>query len=193
MPHSDPRGSVLLSLARSTLVETIGGHARAQNEDDHLLAAEPWLCEPGACFVTLRCRDTLCGCIGSVEATRPLIEDVRDNAVAAALRDPRFASLTSEQLRQTEIEISLLSPTEPIQFASEADLLAELRPGTDGLTLRWREHKATLLPQVWDSLPKPLDFLACLKEKAGLGPQFWHPDIEIQRYTVQSWREGTRS
>jgi AmmeMemoRadiSam system protein A len=151
---------------------------------------EPWLLEPGATFVTLRRGEELRGCVGSIEAFRPLGEDVRRNAVAAALRDTRFPPLAPEELDEVEVEVTLLSPPEPMRFDSEADALAQLRPGEDGLLLSWGNHRSTFLPQVWESLPRPEAFLESLKRKAGLAPDFWHRDLRLSRYTAVHWCES---
>ncbi|VAX10834.1 COG2078: Uncharacterized ACR [hydrothermal vent metagenome] len=138
----------------------------------------------GACFVTLHINQQLRGCIGSLEAYRPLAEDVAENAFAAAFRDPRFAALRESELKQLEYHISILSPAELVTFKSENDLLKKLRPGIDGLVLEDQGHRGTFLPSVWESLPTPRQFLAQLKVKAGLPSDYWSDSIRIQRYTV---------
>jgi AmmeMemoRadiSam system protein A len=183
------RGATLLELARASLDEELRGAAPPRRGEDPRWD-EPWLLEPGATFVTLRRGGELRGCVGSVEIVRPLIEDVRRNAVAAALRDPRFPPLEPAELDQVELEVTLLSSPEPISFTSEADLLAKLRPGEDGLLLQWQRHRATYLPQVWEALREPGAFLASLKRKAGLRPDFWHPEIDLRRYTAEHWSEA---
>jgi hypothetical protein len=185
--ESTRRGAVLLALARASLEDELrGAPSRRAGDDDQI---EPWLLEPGATFVSLHRGGELRGCVGSVEIVRPLIEDVRRNAVAAALRDPRFPPLVLEELDEVELEVTLLSVPEPILFTSEADLLAQLRPGLDGLLLQWQRHRATYLPQVWEMLREPEAFLASLKRKAGLAPDFWHPEIDLRRYTAEHWSE----
>lgn len=186
------RGAILLEIARTSLAETLGGpslpDARPQAGDDP--HGEPWLGELGASFVTLRLGDELRGCIGTIEAFRPLAEDVRENAVAAALRDPRFPPLQAAELDGVELEVTLLSAPEPMRFVDEADALAQLRPGEDGLLLSWGGHRSTFLPQVWESLPSPEAFLSSLKKKAGLATDFWHPDLELSRYSATHWSES---
>ena len=140
--------------------------------------------------MTLTRQGRLRGCIGSVRARRPLVDDVRANARAAALSDPRFPSLTAGELPETRIEVSLLSAALPLPAASEEEALAALRPGIDGIVLEvGGETHATFLPQVWENLPSPRDFLAHLKQKAGLPPGYWSPDLRLQRYTVTKWTE----
>ena len=135
------------------------------------LPDEPWLkprARDASCTLTQDGR--LRGCIGSLEAQRPLGEDVRHNARAAALSDPRFPPLTRAEVAGTRIEVSLLSTPKPLAFADHADLIAQLRPGEDGLILECGGARGTFLPQVWESLPDPEQFVAELKRKAGLSP-----------------------
>jgi AmmeMemoRadiSam system protein A len=140
-----------------------------------------------ACFVTLTtAAEGLRGCRGTIEARRTLAADVWHNAWASAFDDPRFAPVTAAQLDELEVEISVLSPLEPVSVASEEELRRALVPRCDGLVLAWRGHRATFLPKVWELLPDPREFLAQLKLKAGLPQAFWARDIEIYRYRVQS-------
>jgi AmmeMemoRadiSam system protein A len=141
----------------------------------------------GASFVTLNINDELRGCIGSLEAHRPLVQDVADNAFAAAFRDPRFAPLTSAEYPQLEYHISILTPAEPMTFTSEADLIRQLRPGVDGLILSDRGRRGTFLPSVWEGLKEPHDFFRHLKMKAGLPPDHWSDTLQIERYTVEEF------
>jgi uncharacterized protein len=130
------------------------------------------------------------GCIGSLQAHRKLLDDVKANAKAAAFLDPRFEPLSATELRTTLIEVSLLSQSEPLHFASEAQLLAQLRPGVDGLIFEYATHRGTFLPQVWEQLPDARQFLAHLKRKAGLAEDFWAEGVRVSRYTVTKWRES---
>ena len=141
----------------------------------------------GAAFVSLHRGEALHGCIGSLAAWRPLVDDVRGNALAAAFEDPRAVPIDRAGLRAIEVEVSLLSPHVPIDFESENDAIAALRPGVDGLVLRWGEYRGTFLPQVWESLPEAGEFLRHLKRKAGLRGDFWAPDVRLDRYTVQAF------
>ena len=137
-----------------------------------------------ATFVTLLRQGDLRGCIGTLEARRPLVVDVAENAFAAAFRDPRFPPLTAAEFAGVEIHLSILSPATPLHFVSEDDLLGQLRPGVDGLILTWHGHRGTFLPSVWESLPVPRDFLDHLKMKAGLPADFWSEDLCVERYTA---------
>lgn len=153
-----------------------------------------WLDAPGASFVTLTSGrapgGALRGCIGSLEARRPLREDVEANAVAAALHDPRFAPLTARELDDTVVEVSVLSAPAALPAADEAELLARLRPGVDGVVLSACGRRATFLPQVWEQLPDPADFLARLRRKAGLPADYWGRDVIVETYTVTAWQEA---
>ena len=183
------RGRVLLAIARESLAESFGLAFELAVAADR---AEPWLAEPGATFVTLRRGGLLRGCVGSLRAYRPLCDDVRANARAAAFSDSRFPPLTRDELAEVSLEISLLSEPVPVSVASEAEAVAVLRPGIDGVILEYRDapqHRATFLPQVWEQLPDPREFLAHLKHKAGLSPTFWHPELRLWRYTVTKWEE----
>ncbi len=146
----------------------------------------PPLCADGASFVTLQLGGNLRGCIGSLDAARPLVVDVARNAFSAAFHDVRFPPVSRRELRLLEIEISVLSASEPLEVGSESDLLAALRPRVDGLTLEWGPQRATLLPAVWDQLAEAHHFVRCLKEKAGLPPDFWSAEFRFSRYQTVS-------
>ncbi|MEK7810457.1 MAG: AmmeMemoRadiSam system protein A [Pseudomonadota bacterium] len=177
------KGQTLLHLARAAIAKELGFISNDFPRTD-------WLEQPGATFVTLTLHGQLRGCIGSLEAYRPLIEDVQQNAVASAFRDPRFEPLNKEEFANVLVEVSLLSQPEPIHFNSEQEALAQLHPGRDGVILAFGRQRATYLPQVWAQLPDAHDFIARLKDKAGLPMDFWSPDIRLSHYTVQKWREG---
>jgi AmmeMemoRadiSam system protein A len=123
-----------------------------------------------------------------VDAHRPLGDDVTHNAHAAAYRDPRFPPVTAEIRDRLEVEVSVLSARQPLAVECELDAARELRPGVDGVVLEYESFRATFLPQVWESLPDPLDFLAELRRKARLPARFWHPAIRLSRYTVEKYR-----
>ena len=178
----DPLGLSLLSIARNAIGKRFG-------EQSGAVAPHPELEKPGATSVTLTQNGQLRGCIGSLEAHRPLATDVAENAVAAAFRDPRFPPLASDELARTQVEVSLLEASKPMDYTDEADALARLRPGIDGLILTHGHRRATFLPQVWESLPDPRRFMAQLKLKAGLPADFWDEQITLARYGVQKWKE----
>jgi len=178
----DPLGWSLLTIARNAIGKRFSAQAGA-------FVTHPELAKPGATFVTLTQNGQLRGCIGSLEASRPLATDVAENAVAAAFRDPRFPPLASEELARTRVEVSLLETSQPMDFIDEADAIARLRPGIDGLILTHGHRRSTFLPQVWESLPDPRRFMAQLKLKAGLPADFWDEEITLARYGVQKWKE----
>lgn len=183
--HDDVLGATLLTIARQAIGARLGGAAAQDLANPEL----PELEMPAATFVTLTRHGELRGCIGSLEAHRPLRLDVAQNACAAAFRDPRFAPVGSDEWPQVRVEVSLLDPPEPVVARDEAELRRQLRPGIDGVILRCGSSRATFLPQVWDDLPEPADFLAQLKLKAGLPANYWSSEIEIQRYRVRKWKE----
>ena len=176
------KGKILLPIARASICETLGRTHEAAED-------AAWLQEKAACFVTLMQNEKLRGCIGTLEAYRTLLEDVKNNANAAAFRDTRFSPLTSEELDITEIEISLLSPMQSLDFLNEQEALAQLQPGTDGVVFEFGRYRSTFLPQVWEQLPATKDFIAHLKNKAGLTPDFWADEVKLSRYTVSKWKE----
>ncbi len=181
------KGKVLLSIARAAIAETLGlAHASIEQ----LAQDNPWLQDKAACFVTLTQNGQLRGCIGTLEAHRSLLEDIKHNANAAAFHDTRFSPLSSEELALIEIEVSLLSAMQPLNFSDEADALAQLRPGSDGILLEYGQHRSTFLPQVWQQLPDTKDFIEHLKNKAGLAADFWTDEIKLSRYTVDKWKES---
>lgn len=180
---TDPLGSALLTIARNAIGKNFSIAPLP-------VTPHPALSQPAATFVTLTQEGALRGCIGSLEARRPLAADVAENAVAAAFGDPRFTPLSQAELPRTRIEVSLLSPSEPFQFNDEADALSQLIPGVHGLVLTFAGRRATFLPQVWESLPDPRHFMQQLKLKAGLRADFWDQGITLARYGVQKWKEN---
>lgn len=182
-PINMQRGEILLAIARAAISNALG-------QSDSADESAAWLLEKGACFVTLNQNGALRGCIGSLEAHRPLLQDVKANALAAAFRDPRFTPLTAAELEGTEIEVSLLSAITPLQFSDEQHALAQLKPILHGVVFEFGRYRSTFLPQVWEQLPKPLDFIKHLKQKAGLAMDFWAPDVKLSTYTVSKWKES---
>ncbi len=141
-----------------------------------------------ATFVTLHLQQQLRGCIGMLEAHQPLVNDVAQNARAAAFQDPRFAPVRALEARQLEIHISVLSPAEEMRFSSEQDLILQLRAGVDGLVLEEGDmHRGTFLPSVWQQLPSPEAFFKQLKQKARLPVDYWSETLKIYRYTTESF------
>ena len=178
-------GKLLLALAREEVERVLGGRVSSPQR-----SSASWLRSPAATFVTIKERGALRGCIGSLEARRPLIDDLRANARAAAFEDPRFPPVGLDELPELRFEVSLLSPPEPLPVATEEELLARLRPGIDGLVLSRGRYRGTFLPQVWEDLPDPRDFVRHLKAKAGLPPVGWPEGMAVSRYTVKKWSES---
>lgn len=172
----------LLQLARESILHGVKeGHplpVDAKNLSEPLQANR-------ASFVTLLKQGELRGCIGSLEAHRPLAKDIAENAYAAAFRDPRFKPVQESELGQLEIHLSLLTPAQPMHFTSEQDLLRQIKPGVDGLILSDHGHRGTFLPSVWEQLPEPKEFLRYLKQKAGLPPDYWSESLKVSRYQAE--------
>ncbi len=177
---------------RDTLLSIAATSIRHGLDTGRPLAVDPLaypaaLQQPGASFVTLELDGRLRGCIGSLEAVRPLVHDVAANAFAAAFSDPRFPPLSAAELPRLHVSLSLLGPAEAVQFDSEADLTAQLQPGVDGLILEAEGRRGTFLPSVWESLPDPAQFLRQLKLKAGLPADYWSNAIRVSRYRTESF------
>jgi AmmeMemoRadiSam system protein A len=185
--HTTPdHGAALVRFARERLREALGGP----------LAERPrgaWTTEPAASFVSFHWPDgELQGCIGSLAPSRPLVDDVAYNAIAAGTRDLRGRDLHLDDVDDLEVEVSILSPLEPMAFRTEEEAKRAVRPGVDGLLLEVGDRRGTFLPVVWESLPEVDDFFAALKRKAGLSPRFWSDDVRLHRYTVELFREPPR-
>lgn len=181
---TDDRGKILLPIARAAISNALDIPMSADE-------SAPWLNEPAACFVTLTQRGELRGCIGSLEAHRSLLSDIKHNAVYAALQDTRFMPLTADELEITDIEVSLLTPAQTMEFRDEADALSQLRPGLDGVIFEFGRYRSTFLPQVWEQLPGSRQFIAHLKQKAGLPADFWDDNVKLSRYSVTKFSEKT--
>ncbi|GAB1262284.1 AmmeMemoRadiSam system protein A [Aurantivibrio plasticivorans] len=140
-------------------------------------------------FVTLHKNDQLRGCIGSLSPTQALVSDVAEHAYAAAFRDPRFPAVTEDEVPALHIEISVLTPQQPIDCSSEEDLLNQLNANQDGLTIEDGHYRATFLPSVWGQLPDKREFLTQLKRKAGLSSNHWSHHFKAYRYHTLSFAE----
>lgn len=175
----DLYGGRLLDLAAASIRSGLDNGRPLRPAEDDFPAA---LWRPGASFVTLKKNTRLRGCIGSLAAQRPLAVDVAENAFACAFRDPRFAPLESGEWDELSLSVTILSPSQPMKFESEADLLGQLRPATDGLIIEDGRHRALFLPAVWESLPEKEDFLAHLKAKAGLAADHWSDTFTARRF-----------
>jgi len=179
------RGTMLLALARHAIAARLGVRTETVESGE-----AGWLDEQAASFVTLTLHGALRGCIGSLEAYRPLIDDVQANAVAAAFHDPRFPPLTAAEFAAVLVEVSVLTALQPLPAANEDEAMTCIRPGIDGVVLQYGSHRGTFLPQVWEQLPDPKQFMAHLKQKAGLPADFWHPDVRLFIYQVDKYRQA---
>ena len=181
------QGQALVQIARASLHEATGA-AREPVPGTQAFNA------PGAAFVTLTQNGNLRGCIGSLQAHRPLAEDVRANAAAAALHDGRFAPVTAAEAPGLQVEVSVLTAPEPLAFANESHALWQLQPGVHGVILECEHlgtsHRSTYLPQVWEQIPDPRAFMAHLKVKAGIPFDFWSPQMRLSVYRVQKFLEN---
>ncbi|THB81417.1 MAG: AmmeMemoRadiSam system protein A [Desulfobacteraceae bacterium] len=195
------QGHALIRLARQTICKRLGiayeDSERSRGAfygesfiEDTSPLDETVFKENRGVFVTLHKQGQLRGCIGSLEASAPMKVSVEENAINAAFKDPRFSPLTVAEYDQIDVEISILTEPKPLEYRDAEDLLAKLRPGVDGVVLKKGWAKATFLPQVWDSLPKPESFLSQLCQKAGLPAKDWKTgDLEILTYQVQYFGE----
>lgn len=173
--HELARASIELALEQGQLVPYAGE------------PNDPLLNRSSASFVTLRVGEDLRGCCGTIEPSRPLGEDVWNNAWASAFADPRFPPLTHHEWPETNVQISVLSEPERLDVRSEAELLEVLRPGRDGLILQLGQRRSTFLPAVWQQLPEPVRFVRHLKMKAGWPIDFWPAGMAAWRYTTESF------
>lgn len=178
---------ILIKLARKTLEAAVCGDPLPELD---LESMPPVLREVGASFVTLTSAGLLRGCIGALEPYQSLAEDVCEHAIAAALDDPRFAPVRPTELPGLDIEISRLTPAQPLEYSSPVDLIEKLRPGVDGVILKDNFRRATYLPQVWEKIPDPVDFLDSLCQKMGAAQNLWRrKHLEVAVYQVESFSE----
>ncbi len=187
-PLSLQEKETLLNVARQSLEQTLRGEKLPPlNKAEH---QTPLLLAKGASFVTLNQENRLRGCIGTLQAYQPLVEDVREHAIAAALHDYRFPPVSSDELKKIEIEISRLTTPVPLKYSDTADLLAKLRPGIDGVVLKDAFRQATFLPQVWEQLPSASEFLSHLCQKMGAASNLWQQKkLQVLIYRVEEFSE----
>ena len=172
-----------LRYARAVIAERLGGPAAITPDSPAFYQLIPN-------FVTLYDGARLQGCIGNLEPREALSRSLAHNALAAAFDDPRNQELSLAQVAALTVELSLLSPREPLRFSSEDEARALLRPHVDGALLTFGRHRGVFLPQVWRSLPEPRAFLDQLKVKAGLAKSFWDDRVAIERFTVRECHDG---
>jgi hypothetical protein len=176
-------GEVLLRGARAAIASSFGG---PPPETPHPIDG---LFDRGACFVTLTDEGELRGCVGNVVAESTLWDALLHNAHAAAFRDHRFAPLSASELERAHISVSVLSPLTEVPARTEAELVGHLRIGTDGVVLRWRGRSATFLPQMWERLPDPHEFLLHLRRKGNFPSEHWPPGIAASKFTIEEYAE----
>ncbi len=176
----------LLGIARESIISGQQGRKDVHAQQSSL---SPALAEPRAVFVTLTLEGALRGCIGSMTPEFSLARAVAESAFSAAFQDPRFPPLGRREQASVTIEISVLSALHEIQPADRESLLAQLRPGLDGLLLEDGRHRSTFLPKVWEQLPDPEQFLQQLLLKAGLPPDHWSENLRFQHYSTLSFSE----
>ena len=189
---TEKQGQLLVKLARKTIMKKLAGKS-TDFESDTLasgLQSESFQAHCGT-FVTLKILGQLRGCIGNLTTTETVLDGVKRNALNAAFQDPRFPSLSAADLDRTEIEVSILTEPLPLEYRDSRDLVQNLRVNVDGVIIRKGHTSATFLPQVWEQLPLPEDFLAHLCIKAGLPPDAWkRSELEVLTYQVQCFEEN---
>ena len=178
---TDEEKQILLQLARESMEYAVKGRKLPPLDTSSLSAR---LRENGASFVTLTINDELRGCIGALEAYQPLAEVVRDHAIAAALEDPRFRPVAESELNRIKLEVSRLTAPRLLEYSSGEELLVKLNPHVDGVILKDGRRRATFLPQVWEKIPNPVEFLNHLCEKMGARPNLWR-DTKLQVFVYQ--------
>lgn len=186
-PLTDGEKQTLLRVAREAIENAVKGKVASHINPTSLTQT---LREQGSSFVTLTIHGELRGCIGALEAYQPLVEDVREHAIAAALEDPRFPPLTQLELNRIQIEVSRLTSPQELDYADPDDLLKKLRPHVDGVILKHGHRRATFLPQVWEKIPDPVEFLEQLCYKMGEQENLWRQaKLQVLIYQVEEFHE----
>ncbi len=186
----EDQSKILLRMARESIGERLGISSTTPKKDlekDNTA----FLDNKQGLFVTLHKRGELRGCIGTIEPVKPLRQGICDNALFAAFNDTRFSPLTLGEFHEVDIEVSLLSIPEPLEFTTTEDLLGGLKPGIHGVIIKKESASATFLPQVWEQLPEAEEFLSQLCMKAGLSSIAWkNKGIAVYTYSVQCFAEN---
>jgi AmmeMemoRadiSam system protein A len=184
---TEEEGKYLLNLARRTIRRELFPEEKLQGDEGPV--SKP-LKERRGTFVTLTKGGALRGCIGHIIAGESIAEGVRENALNAAFRDPRFRPLEKGEFKDIRIEVSILTEPKPLSYSGAKDLLSKLRPGTDGVIIKKGFRQATFLPQVWEQLPSKEEFLTHLCIKAGLPADEWRRgELQVFTYQVQAFEE----
>ena len=191
MNITEEQGLRLVKLARRTIAAKLGTLAEADKVVPDRDLADPAFREKRGTFVTLKTKGQLRGCMGCLAPSESILEGIQRNAINAAFNDPRFPALTSIELEQAEIDISILTNPQELEYSGGNDLLEKLRPNIDGVIISKGLARSTFLPQVWDQLPRTEDFLAHLCKKAGLSPDEWTKGkLAVSIYQVQYFHES---
>jgi AmmeMemoRadiSam system protein A len=184
---TDREKQILLHLGRDAMDRAV---KRKESSKLDINSLTPRLRENGASFVTITIHDVLRGCIGALEAYQPLANDVREHAIAAALQDPRFPPVVESELTRIRLEVSCLTTSQLLEYSSGEDLLVKLNPHKDGVVLKDGHRRATFLPQVWEKIPDPADFLDHLCDKMGARKNLWRDTkLQVYVYQVEEFRE----
>ncbi len=188
---NDEQGQILVRLARQTIAEKLGvGPEQVTGGDDEGVLNDGELQAHRGTFVTLKLDNQLRGCIGTLSATESIVDSIKNNAVNAAFHDYRFSPLAADELEQVMVEVSILTEPTLLDYKNGDDLLERLTPHVDGVIIRKGSASATFLPQVWEQLPQPEEFLAHLCRKAGLASNAWrNKKLEVSTYQVQYFEE----
>ncbi len=186
-PLTEGEKKILLHIAREAIDNAVKGKVSPRIDQTSLTQT---LREHGASFVTLTIAENLRGCIGALEAYQPLAEDVREHAVSAAMEDPRFPPVSESEFSRIHIEVSRLTPPQELEYTDSDDLLKKLRPHIDGVILKHSYRKATFLPQVWEKIPNPVEFLEQLCYKMGERGNLWqNTKLQVFTYQVEEFHE----
>jgi AmmeMemoRadiSam system protein A len=167
--------NLLLKIAREAIVNYIMKGSKPALD----VSSESLLTKQG-CFVTIKHKGSLRGCLGQFTSDKPLCQLVQEMAIAAATHDPRFYPMVVEDLQNFDLEISILSPIKKI------DSIDEIEVGVHGLYIEKNSYRGVLLPQVateygWDRLT----FLSQTCLKAGLDKEAWKDDADIHIFSAQ--------
>lgn len=184
MPYTNAQKKIMLNLARKTLENYFGLTKNIEKGD-----LPKFLKEKRGCFVTLTKNDQLRGCMGYIEPVASLGSAISDNAINAAINDPRFAKLNKSELEEIKIEISVLTVPKKLKYTAISDMISKIKPHIHGIILKKGGYSATFLPQVWDEVPKKEQFLSYLSIKAGLNKDAWKKNPEIYTYEAEHFLE----
>lgn len=188
---TEEHGQILVRLARATIAARLGVADSGLENIPENERKDPAFQEQRGTFVTLKIRNQLRGCMGCLTPSETILEGVQRNAINAAFNDPRFPQLTVSELEEAEIEISILTNPCTLEYSDANDLVAKLRVNIDGVIISKGLARATFLPQVWEQLPRPADFLAHLCRKAGLADDDWQGgELDVSVYQVQYFHEN---